>query len=207
MIAAAMALVLASASPRRRELLAAAGVAFEVESADVDESPLEGETPAACVERLALLKARTLLARHPSHIVLGADTTVVLDGRMLAKPADDVEAAEMLNALSGRIHEVLTGVAIVTSAAERSMVETTLVSMVAMTREEIAWYIASGEQRDKAGAYAIQGRASRFIPRIEGSYSNVVGLPVAAVLQLMKEMGLEDALWLPVRMRSAADMS
>jgi septum formation protein len=207
MIAAAMALLLASASPRRRELLAAAGVAFRVEAADVDESPLDGETAAGCVERLALLKARTLLARHPSDIVLGADTTVVLDGRMLAKPADDAEAAEMLTALSGRIHEVLTGVAIVTSTAERSMVEKTLVSMLPMTREEIAWYIMSGEQRDKAGAYAIQGRASRFIPRIEGSYSNVVGLPVAAVLQLMKEMGLEDALWPGEPTRTQRDAS
>ncbi len=202
-----MPLVLASASPRRRELLAAAGVAFTVESPDVDESPLEGETPAGCVERLALLKARTLLARHPSDIVLGADTTVVLDGRMLAKPADDVEAEEMLTALSGRIHEVLTGVAIVTSTVERSMVEKTLVSMVAMTREEIAWYIASGEPRDRAGAYAIQGLASRFIPRIEGSYSNVVGLPVAAVLQLMREMGLEDALWPGKPARAPRDAS
>ena len=207
MIAAAMFLVLASASPRRRELLAAAGVPFKVDSASVDESPLEGETPAGCVERLALLKARSLLARYPSDIVLGADTTVVLDGRMLAKPGDDAEAAHMLTALSGRIHEVLTGVAIVTATAARSMVEKTLVSMVTMTREDIAWYIASGEPRDKAGAYAIQGLASRFIPRIEGSYSNVVGLPVAAVLQLMREMGLEDALWPVERTRNATDVS
>lgn len=207
MIAAAMSLVLASASPRRRELLAAAGVTFRVESVSVDESPLEGETPAGCVERLALSKARAILARYPSEIVLGADTTVVLDGRMLAKPADDVEAAEMLTALSGQIHEVLTGIAVATSSAERSLVERTSVWMSKISREEIAWYIASGEPRDKAGAYAIQGLASRFIPRIEGSYSNVVGLPVAAVLQLIREMGLEGALWPRERSRNAADAS
>lgn len=189
-----MRLILASTSPRRRELLAAAGVAFIVDAASVDETPLDRETPAACVERLALMKARAVLLRHPGDVVLGADTTVVLDGQMLAKPADEREAATMLRSLSGRAHEVLTGVALVSAAAERSAVERTTVVMTRLAEDEIAWYVASGEPRDKAGAYAIQGLASRFIPRLEGSYSNVVGLPVAAVLQLVKEMGLSGIL-------------
>ena len=140
------------------------------------------------------MKARAVLLRHPGDVVLGADTTVVLDGQMLAKPADEREAATMLRSLSGRAHEVLTGVALVSAAAERSAVERTTVVMTRLAEDEIAWYVASGEPRDKAGAYAIQGLASRFIPRLEGSYSNVVGLPVAAVLQLVKEMGLSGIL-------------
>ena len=189
-----MRLILASASPRRRELLSAAGVAFIVDAASVDETPLDGETPAECVERLALMKARAVLPRHPGDVVLGADTTVVLDGRMLGKPVDEFEAAIMLRSLSGRAHEVLTGVALVSAAGERSTVERTTVVMTRLTEDEIAWYVASGEPGDKAGAYAIQGLASRFIPRLEGSYSNVVGLPVAAVLQLVNEMGLSGIL-------------
>ena len=122
--------------------------------------------------------------------MLGADTTVVLDGQMLAKPVDDDDAAGMLRKLSGRAHEVLTGVALVTARSERSLVERTTVQLARLSDDEIAWYVASGEPRDKAGAYAIQGLASRFIPRLEGSYSNVVGLPVAAVLHLVKQMGL-----------------
>jgi len=183
-------LILASTSPRRRELLDAAGVKFDVDAASVDETPLDGEAPAACVERLALVKARAVFRRHPADAVLGADTTVVLDGRMLAKPADDRDAAAMLRGLSGRAHDVLTGFALVTPAGERSAVETTRVWMAALSDAEIAWYVASGEPRDKAGAYAIQGLASRFIPRIEGSYSNVVGLPVEAVLQLTAALGV-----------------
>jgi septum formation protein len=187
-------LILASASPRRSELLAAAGISFIVDAASLDETPLDGETPAACVERLAIMKARAVFARHPGDAVLGADTTVVLDGQMLAKPNDDVEAAEMLRRLSGRTHDVLTGVAVVTAEAERSVVERTAVQMAELSGDEIAWYVASGEPRDKAGAYAVQGLASRFVPRIEGSHSNVVGLPVAAVLLLLKEMGLSGIL-------------
>jgi len=131
-----------------------------------------------------------VLPRHPGDAVLGADTTVVLDGQMLAKPVDDDDAAAMLRKLSGRAHEVLTGVALVTARSERSLVERTTVQLARLSDDEIAWYVASGEPRDKAGAYAIQGLASRFIPRLEGSYSNVVGLPVAAVLHLVKQMGL-----------------
>jgi septum formation protein len=168
----------------------AAGVPFIVDAASADESPLEGETAAACVERLALVKAREVAARHPADVVLGADTTVVLDGRMLAKPADDAEAAEMLRGLSGRVHEVLTGIALVAPTGERRAVACTRVWMSPLSEAEIAWYVASGEPRDKAGGYAIQGLASRFIPRIEGSYSNVVGLPVATVLQFAAALGV-----------------
>ena len=186
----AVRLILASSSPRRSELLAAAGLHFIVDPASVDETPHEGETPAECVARLAIMKARTVFARHPGDVVLGADTTVVLDGEMFAKPVDDAEAANMLRRLSGRTHEVLTGVALVTADGERTALERTVVAMAAMSDEDVAWYVASGEPRDRAGAYAIQGLASRFVHRVEGSYPNVVGLPVAAVLQLLREMGL-----------------
>jgi septum formation protein len=167
-------------------------VSFSVDAASIDETPRDDETPAACVERLALMKARTISLRYPGDAVLGADTTVVVDGQMLAKPVDDADAATMLRALSGRAHEVLTGVAIVAGGAERSTVERTTVVMAPISEEEIAWYVGSGEPGDKAGAYAIQGLASRFIPRIDGSYSNVVGLPVATVVRLLKEMGLGE---------------
>jgi septum formation protein len=187
-----MRLILASSSPRRSELLTAAGVPFFVDPAWVDETPLQDETAEECVERLALAKARAVLQRHPDDAVVGADTTVVVDGTMLAKPVDDAEAGQMLRMLSGRAHLVLTGIAVVTAGAERSAVERTTVVMSDLSAEDIAWYVASGEPRDRAGAYAIQGLASRFIPHLEGSYSNVVGLPVAAVLRLMKEMGLSE---------------
>ena len=185
-----MRLILASSSPRRSELLAAAGLQFVVDAADIDETPIDGETPAECVARLAITKARKVLSRRWGDVVLGADTTVVVDGQMFAKPVDDAEATAMLRELSGRTHEVLTGIALVTAAEERSTIERTTVTVAPMSDDEIAWYVGSGEPRDRAGAYAIQGLASRFVQRVEGSYPNVVGLPVAAVLQLLKEMGL-----------------
>ena len=185
-----MRLILASASPRRVELVRAAGLDCVVAAVAVDESILPSESPAAYVERLARVKARAGLARHPADASLGADTTVVVDGRILGKPETDADAATMLRLLSGRAHEVLTGVALVTADRDRALVERTVVWVSPLSDRDIAWYVASGEPRDKAGAYAIQGRASRFIPRIEGSYSNVVGLPVAAVLQLLREMGV-----------------
>lgn len=178
-------LVLASRSPRRAELLAAAGISFEVLAADVDESVQPGEAPAAYVERLALEKARAVLALRPGATVLGADTTVVADGLILGKPADELEAAGMLRRLRGRGHDVYTGVAVVSADGVRSAVEHTRVWFAPMTDEDISWYVASGEPVDRAGAYAIQGLASRFIPRIEGSYTNVVGLPVALVSSIL----------------------
>lgn len=173
--------VLASASPRRQELLTAAGYSFTVHTADVDETPRPGEAPDHYVARLAEAKARAVLARRPEALVLGADTTVVVDGDILAKPADAADAARMLRRLQGRAHEVLTGVALVSAGWSRVDVAATRVWFAPMTAAEIDAYVASGEPMDKAGAYAIQGRAARYVTRIEGSYSNVVGLPVALV--------------------------
>jgi nucleoside triphosphate pyrophosphatase len=199
-----MRLILASASPRRADLLRAAGFAFEIVVADVDEAVRAGESPALYVRRLAAEKsaaARSAEASRSSSvagtrgfsraepIILAADTTVVVDGTILGKPHNDDEAAAMLERLSGRRHEVLTGVSIRRNAFEVGRVETTAVSFAALTPDEVAWYVGSGEGRDKAGGYAIQGLASRFVTRIDGSYSNVVGLPVAAVVELLTEAG------------------
>ena len=186
-----MRLILASASPRRVDLLRDAGYDFDVEPADVDESALPGEAPRAYVVRVAALKARTIAAGHPGDVVLAADTTVVIDGEMLAKPADDDDARRMLGRLAGRAHEVLTGVAVVAAGRERSAVVATTVRFRPMTAAEIDWYVASGEPRDKAGAYGVQGLASRFVEAVDGSYSNVVGLPVGAVKALLDASGLE----------------
>jgi nucleoside triphosphate pyrophosphatase len=182
-----MHLILASASPRRAELLRAAGYEFDVVVADVDESIRDGESPAAYVRRLAADKsaAAAPVVRSPDAVILGADTTVVVSGEILAKPRDDRDAAAMLRRLSGRAHEVLTGLSLRRGTYEAGRVETTIVHVASLSDDEITWYVQTGEGRDKAGAYAIQGVASRFIPRIEGSYSNVVGLPVASVRDLL----------------------
>lgn len=180
-------LVLASASPRRRELLAAAGYRFKVITADLDETPIVAESARDYVARLAEAKARTVLAACPGAVVLGADTTVVVDGDILAKPADAADALAMLGRLEGRAHEVLTGVALISAGWSRVAVAATTVWFAAMTTAEISAYVASGEPMDKAGAYGIQGRAARYVTRIEGSYSNVVGLPVALVHALLAE--------------------
>jgi septum formation protein len=183
-------LILASASPRRAELLRAAGYSFETVVTDVDERRNGDESPSIYVRRLAAEKSAAALAivKDPAAIILGADTTVVVDGDILAKPADDEEAEAMLRRLSGRAHEVLTGVSVRRGAFEMGRVESTRVYVVPLSSDDIAWYVASGEGRDKAGAYAIQGMASRFIPRIEGSYSNVVGLPIASVVELLRDV-------------------
>jgi septum formation protein len=181
-------LVLASASPRRAELLASAGFEFQVDPVDVDERPRPGEAPAACVQRLAAEKAAQAARRHRGSVILGADTVVVADGLILGKPADDREAAGMLARLSGKSHEVLTGVAVQAGERQLVAVEQTIVYFLPLSPDDIAWYVASGEPRDKAGAYAVQGLASRFVTRIEGSYSNVVGLPVARVCQLLNRI-------------------
>ena len=198
-----MRMVLASASPRRAELLRAAGFDVEIVAVDVDEAVRPGETPSAYVRRLAAAKSarayaifadlrvrRTadLKVRATTDMILGADTTVVVDDEILGKPRDDAEAAAMLRRLSGRSHEVLTGVSLRRGGVEIGRVESTAVYFARLSDADIAWYVASGEGRDKAGAYAIQGLASRFIPRIEGSYSNVVGLPVACVHELVLEI-------------------
>jgi len=184
-------LVLASASPRRQELLRNAGIAFTVQPADIDESPRDGELPVECAQRLAREKALAISRSRPQDCVLGADTIVVIDEKILGKPCDAADAARMLRLLSGRTHEVITGVCLVrTVAGSRRPVtasETTLVTMCEISDEDIREYIATGEPMDKAGAYAIQGMASRWIPRIEGDYSNVVGLPVALVYRMLQE--------------------
>ena len=152
----------------------------------MDESAHPGEEARALVRRVASAKAAAVLGDDPADVILGADTIVVLDGEILGKPRDDREAAAVLARLSGRFHEVLTGIAVRQESRLVAHVEETRVQFAEMSGEEIAWYVASGEPRDKAGAYGIQGLASRFVTRIEGSYTNVVGLPMAAVERLLR---------------------
>jgi len=225
-------LVLASSSPRRRELLTQAGFSFEVHPADIPENPHPNEDPIAYVTRLAREKAEAVFAElnhrtpggpgldsetwestspRPSQgapsisrsllngwestdldpeslVVLGADTTVTLDNHILGKPENPADAARMLRLLSGRTHRVITGVAVISAAHTRVASESTAVQFLALSNEEIAAYIATGEPMDKAGAYAIQGRAARWIPRIEGDYFNVVGLPISLVSRLLESL-------------------
>ena len=183
-------LVLASASPRRQELLRSAGIAFEVQPAHIPEDPLPGEAAKDCAERLAREKALAVARQRPHDVVLGADTVVVVDGQLLGKPSDAADSARMLRMLSGREHQVITGVCLVAGGQSSVASETTLVTVSEITDQEIADYVASGEPMDKAGAYAIQGIASRWIPRIEGDYSNVVGLPVALVWRMLRQAGV-----------------
>ena len=183
-------LVLASASPRRQELLRNAGITFEVQPADIPEDPLPGEAAKACAERLAREKALAVARQRPHDVVLGADTVVVVAGQLLGKPSDAADAPRMLRMLSGREHQVITGVCLVVSGQPSVASETTLVTVSEITDKEIADYVASGEPMDKAGAYAIQGIASRWIPRIEGDYNNVVGLPVALAWRMMRQAGV-----------------
>lgn len=211
-------IVLASASPRRQELLRNAGIPFVVQPADINETPLASESPQNCAERLAREKASVVFQERPQDCVLGADTIVVIDDNILGKPRDAADAGRMLRLLSGRTHVVITGVCLVGPVAskseaqtarlpgrieerlttgnrqpettfERTASETTLVTMCELSDDEILDYVATGEPMDKAGAYAIQGLASRWIPRIEGDYSNVVGLPVALVYAMLRERG------------------
>jgi septum formation protein len=183
-------LVLASASPRRQELLRNAGIEFVVCPANVPEIPQDGERPRAFAERMAREKALTVLAQRPDDLVLGADTVVVVDGEILGKPRDAADAARMLRMLSGRKHEVITGVCVVGPGfrAPDTRSESTLVIMNLLSDDDVRSYAATGEPMDKAGAYAIQGMASRWISRIEGDYFNVVGLPVGLVWRMLKEV-------------------
>jgi len=179
-------LILASGSPRRAELLTNAGFSFAVEPANVDETIRDGEAAEDYVLRVARDKARAVAQRHSSPaVVLGADTVVVVGGAILGKPADREDAGRMLALLSGRRHDVLTAVVVIDGGAERAEIDRTIVSFLPLSPHDIAWYIASGEPVGKAGAYGIQGRAARFIDRIEGSWSNVVGLPIAVVARLL----------------------
>jgi septum formation protein len=203
-------LILASASPRRRELLAQAGYAFEVRPAHVNEDLRPGEDAIAYVVRLARDKAQTVFNQlsntgapgldsdtwestsSDSHslIVLGADTTVTLDSHILAKPEDSADAARMLRMLSGRTHRVITGVAIASAKGVEVAAEVTGVRFRSLSDEEIAAYVATGEPMDKAGAYGIQGVAAKWIPRVEGCYFNVVGLPLALVATMLESDSL-----------------
>ncbi len=178
-------LILASASPRRRDLLLQAGLTFDVLPAAIDETLRPHESPTAYVQRLALEKAQAIASLHPSCIVLGADTTVVLDNEILNKPTDPLDAARMLRALSNRTHQVHTGIAVATSTAHRTHIETTTVFFSAIPEPELAYYLATNDSLDKAGAYGIQGYAARWIPRIEGDFFNVMGLPLAATIKLL----------------------
>ena len=182
-------LILASGSPRRRELLTRAGYAFDVEPADVDESRLPDELPSDYVLRLAMLKAVTVCSGpEDERFVLAADTIVVLDNDVLGKPQGRDDAVMMLQRLSGRSHEVLTGVALVCGGARCSGMVKTEVALIDLDDQTIATYVATGESFDKAGAYGIQGLASRFVDRINGSYTNVVGLPMVLVERLMRKL-------------------
>jgi septum formation protein len=183
-------LILASASPRRAELLRSSGFEFDVEAANIDETPRAGEPPAAYTQRVARDKARHVAASHAGEnvVVLGADTEVVLGRRVLGKPADQEDARRMLRTLAGQVHEVLTALILLGHGREAAEVVTTRVWFAEMTDADIDWYVASGEPMDKAGAYAIQGLGARFVERIEGSWSNVVGLPVAVVHRLLREV-------------------
>jgi septum formation protein len=179
-------IVLASASPRRAELLRAAGIDFDIQPANVDETIVSGEAPNEYVSRLAEGKARLVYERDVRRTVLAADTAVVVDAHILGKPLDDPDASRMLRMLSGRTHEVLTAVSVFhPGQIVDTRVDATTVEFAPLSDADIDWYVSSGEPMDKAGAYAVQGLASRFVTRIEGSYSNVVGLPVALVYRML----------------------
>jgi septum formation protein len=183
-------LILASASPRRRELLAQAGYDFDVQPSSLTESRRPEEDAIRFATRLAREKAEAVYARHQPAIVLGADTVVVCDGEVMGKPADPADAERMLLLLSGRTHQVVTGVAVVWGSSSPPAIEVaaelTQVTMRALSPEEVSRYVATGEPMDKAGAYAIQGYAARWIPRISGCYFNVVGLPLALVATMLE---------------------
>jgi septum formation protein len=182
-------LILASKSPRRSELLRAAGWSFEAVPADIDETLRDHETPANYVQRLAIEKAQAVAGRVSTGLILGADTTVVIDDHVLGQPTDDEDARRMLKLLNGTWHEVLTGVGVVRAGQTGkplSDYERTRVKFSQMSDEEIDWYVSTGEPRGKAGAYGIQGRASIFIEEIQGDYFNIVGLPLRLVYELLR---------------------
>jgi septum formation protein len=183
-------LLLASASPRRAELLTAAGFTFDVRPADVDETWFDGEPARVYALRVARAKAARIAGSATAgDVILAADTVVVADGRLLGKPVDAADAAAMLRTLSGRQHEVLTAVVLMTGGKTWEAVVSTTVWFDDLSADEIAWYVASGEPVGKAGAYGIQGLAARFVERIDGSWSNVVGLPISTVYSMLRQVG------------------
>ena len=180
-------LILASGSPRRAEILSAVGWPFEVVSSGIDETQKPGETPVAYVQRLALEKAEAVASKRPDGFILAADTTVVVDDQLLGQPEDDREAQRMLKLLSGKWHEVLTGVALIRIGGKSSLgMETTRVRFAELSEREIDWYVSTGEPRGKAGAYAIQGKASLFVEEVSGDYFNIVGLPIRLVYEMIR---------------------
>jgi septum formation protein len=187
-------LILASASPRRQELLSSAGISFEVLPSEVDEGSQEGEAPEEYVARLARRKAEKAGEKHKDRWALAADTVVVIDGRILGKPGDRQEAKEMLGMLSDREHRVITGFCLFRgdSGKSREGTVTTRVRFKNLSSREIDWYLDTGEPFDKAGAYAIQGKAAFMIKEIRGSYTNVVGLPLTEVIEALQELGAVD---------------
>jgi len=184
-------IILASASPRRADLLRAIGVDFEVAPSQVQERPHAGEAPADYITRLARAKVVSIARQRGQGLVIGADTIVVLDGKILGKPADEADAARMLRSLSGRWHAVMTGVALYNAATKQEVADydKTLVRFGQMSEQEIEWYVKSGEPMDKAGAYGIQGLASLFVEEVAGNYFNVVGLPLPLVYRLARRLG------------------
>ena len=186
-----LAFVLASASPRRRELLSGIGLAFDIDKPDIEETPFRGETASDYVQRLAGEKARTVLQRQSNRLILAADTTVVIDGDILEKPKSKDEGVEMLQRLSGTRHQVMTGVSIINDDRESSFVSTSYVIFRALAEDEILWYWNTGEPRDKAGGYGLQGAGGAFIEAINGSYSNVIGLPLAETVSLLRSFGVK----------------
>jgi septum formation protein len=182
-------LILASGSPRRVEILNSVGWKFKKHSAHIDESLIDGESPEDYVVRLAREKAETVATKFPDSIVLGADTTVVIDDEILGKPVDMDEALRMLRLLSGNWHEVLTGVAVVKNGTTRSAMQRTRVKFISMTDDEVEFLATKGDPLDKAGAYAVQAQAALFIEKVEGEYWNIVGLPINLVYKLVMQKG------------------
>lgn len=185
-------IILASASPRRRELLESIGLAFEIRSSDVPEEQQAGEDVGTYVQRLAGEKAKAVSAGFPESWVIAADTVVYLDETVLEKPVDRDEAVTMLGKLAGRTHSVFSGLILMNASRGRSLTEVvrTEVTIMALERSIIEWYADTGEPMDKAGAYAIQGQGAMFVERIEGSYTNVVGLPLPTLFRMMKSVGI-----------------
>ncbi len=187
-----MKLILASASPRRRELLVAIGLVFDVIPSAVEEIRNPGEAVAGYVSRLAREKAREVARRHPQAWVIGADTVVFIDGEILEKPRDEAEASHMLSRLSGREHTVYSGLTLccIDQDREETVIEETRVRMSTLDPGRIDWYVSTGEPMDKAGAYAVQGIGAMFIESIDGNYTNVVGLPLSTLLTMMERAGM-----------------
>lgn len=185
-------IILASTSPRRHELLRGLGIDFEIVPSDAEEVHEPHESPEEYVRRLSLAKATAVARKHPEALVIGADTTVHLDGKLLEKPVDEADARRMLAELSGRAHTVFTSVSLVrmSDGFERSATDTTVVTISPMTPGEIAWYVATGEPMDKAGSYAAQGIGASFVERIEGNFTNVVGLPLPLLRRLLAAAGV-----------------